>query len=86
MILATINVFYRDMGIIMETLMLAWFFVTPVFWNYEQTLGATRSILGMNIPISRLARILNPMASCPDRRRGPRCWILVLSTAELALW
>ncbi len=74
MILATINVFYRDMGIIMETLMLAWFFVTPVFWNYEQTLGATRSILGMNIDISRLARILNPMASFTAAYRDAMYW------------
>lgn len=30
--LSTLNVFYRDTGIIMETLMLAWFFLTPVFY------------------------------------------------------
>lgn len=63
LILATINVFYRDAGIIMETLMMAWFFVTPIFWDYEATLGATHTLLGIDIPISRLAFILNPMAS-----------------------
>jgi len=63
LVLATINVFYRDMGIIMETLMMAWFFVTPIFYDFEKTLGVTRNILGMEIPISRLAFILNPMAS-----------------------
>jgi len=63
LIAATINVFYRDMGIVMETLILAWFFMTPIFYDFEKTFAATRVILGIEIPISRLAFILNPMAS-----------------------
>lgn len=63
LITATINVFYRDMQIVMETLVLAWFFVTPIFYDFEKTFSATRTIFGMDIPISRLAFILNPMAS-----------------------
>lgn len=63
LITSTINVFYRDMGIILDTLMMAWFFVTPIFYDFEKTLGATHTILGVDIPISRLAFILNPMAS-----------------------
>ena len=63
LILATANVFYRDAGIITETLMMAWFFVTPIFWDYEVTLNRTYTILNMELPISRLAFILNPMAS-----------------------
>ena len=63
MILATANVFYRDAGIITETLMMAWFFITPIFWDYEVTLSRTYTILNIEIPISRLAFILNPMAS-----------------------
>ena len=63
LILAAINVLYRDAGIIMDTLMMAWFFVTPVVWDYEVTLARTYSIMGVDVPISRLAFILNPMAS-----------------------
>lgn len=63
LITATINVFYRDMGIIMETLMMAWFFVTPIFYDFEKSFGATRLVLGVEVPISRIAFILNPMAS-----------------------
>ena len=63
LILATANVFYRDAGIITETLMMAWFFLTPIFWDYEVTLSRTYTILNIEIPISRLAFILNPMAS-----------------------
>ncbi len=63
LILATANVFYRDAGIITETLMMAWFFLTPIFWDYEVTLNKTYTLLNIELPISRLAFILNPMAS-----------------------
>jgi ABC-type polysaccharide/polyol phosphate export permease len=63
LIVAAINVLYRDAGIIMDTLLMAWFFVTPVVWDYEVTLARTYSIMGVDVPISRLAFIVNPMAS-----------------------
>jgi ABC-type polysaccharide/polyol phosphate export permease len=63
LIMATANVFYRDTQIIMEVLMMAWFFVTPVFYsglilprNYE-------IIQGVSIDVFRWVNILNPMAS-----------------------
>jgi lipopolysaccharide transport system permease protein len=58
-----VNVFYRDMEIVMDTLILAWFFVTPIFYNFIETFSATRVIFGVEVPISRIAFILNPMAS-----------------------
>lgn len=61
--LSAINVFYRDTSIVMEVLMQAWFFVTPIIYDFEKTLGTTQVIFGVEIPISRLAFILNPMAS-----------------------
>jgi lipopolysaccharide transport system permease protein len=60
---AAVNVFYRDMEIVMDTLILAWFFVTPIFYNFVETFSATRVIFGVEVPISRIAFILNPMAS-----------------------
>jgi ABC-type polysaccharide/polyol phosphate export permease len=68
-ITATINVFYRDMQIVMETLIMAWFFVTPVFYDFEKTFAATKIIFGIEVPISRLAFILNPMASITSAYR-----------------
>lgn len=51
--LAAVNVFYRDTSIIMETLLLAWFFLTPIFYRIEDV-----------FPVySRLMYILNPPAS-----------------------
>ena len=60
---ATVNVFYRDMEIVMDTLILAWFFVTPVFYDFTKSFAATQVILGAEVPVSRIAFILNPMAS-----------------------
>ncbi len=52
-VLSALNVFYRDVASIMETLMLAWFFMTPIFYRIEDV-----------FPVySRLMYILNPPAS-----------------------
>jgi lipopolysaccharide transport system permease protein len=60
--LSTVNVFYRDTQHIMEVLMLAWFFVTPVFWDHT-ILPESASFLGVVWPVQRLTFIINPMAS-----------------------
>jgi len=62
LILATVNVFYRDTGVIMEVLMQAWFFLTPVFYPVD-ILPEWRTLWGIALPIRRLTYILNPMAS-----------------------
>jgi lipopolysaccharide transport system permease protein len=33
--LAALNVIFRDTGVILEVLLLAWFFLTPIFYNIE---------------------------------------------------
>lgn len=60
--LGTANVFYRDTGVIIEVVLLAWFFLTPVFYPMD-ILPTHRVILGLTLDIQRLAYILNPMAS-----------------------
>lgn len=62
LIMATANVFYRDMQVIMEVVMLAWFFLTPVFYS-EKILPASAELWGFTFNVSRWVRILNPMAS-----------------------
>ena len=62
MFLATLNVFYRDTGVIMDVLMQAWFFLTPVFYPLEM-LPEWGVVLGIELPVRRLLYILNPMAS-----------------------
>ncbi len=54
--LSSLNVFFRDTQVIMDVLLLAWFFLTPVFYR-----------LGDVVPqYARLVRWLNPMASLID--------------------
>jgi lipopolysaccharide transport system permease protein len=62
LILATLNVFYRDTGVIMEVIMQAWFFLTPVFYPVD-ILPEWKTVLGLALPVRRLTYILNPMAS-----------------------
>lgn len=62
LILSTLNVFYRDTAVIMEVLLLAWFFLTPVFYPID-ILPHQRPFLGLNLDVWRLTHWLNPMAS-----------------------
>jgi lipopolysaccharide transport system permease protein len=67
-LLGSINVFYRDVMMILEVVILAWFFLTPIFYpfslfdNYAQ-------IFGIEFSPARLMRWLNPMASIIDGYR-----------------
>ncbi len=62
LLLAALNVFYRDVQHIMEVLILAWFFLTPIIWDMS-LLPQSKMILGVEVPVQRLMYILNPMAS-----------------------
>jgi len=62
LLLATVNVFYRDTRVIVEVLIQAWFFLTPVFYPVN-LLPEWRQLLGVMVPVRRLVYILNPMAS-----------------------
>jgi ABC-type polysaccharide/polyol phosphate export permease len=62
LVLATLNVFYRDTSVIMEVLLQAWFFVTPIFYPIE-VLPEWTTVLNLALPVRRLVYILNPMAS-----------------------
>lgn len=61
-ILSTLNVFYRDTLMVMDVAMLAWFFLTPIFYPLED-LPRSYPIGGYELDIHRTMYILNPMAS-----------------------
>jgi lipopolysaccharide transport system permease protein len=67
LVLSTLQVFYRDTQLVMEVVMLAWFFLTPVFYRAAQLPTIYRLDLGMvgswDVPVQRIMYILNPMAS-----------------------
>ena len=62
LMLSTINVFYRDTVMVMEVVMLAWFFLTPVFYPIT-AIPSSYTLLGVELDVRRLFYILNPMAS-----------------------
>jgi len=61
-IVATTNVFYRDVQMIMEVVLLAGFFLTPVFYSLD-ILPRSYVLFGVNIDVWRMTYYLNPMAS-----------------------
>lgn len=68
MILGAIQVFYRDVMMILDVALLAWFFLTPVFYPFE-SLGTTATILNVTFEPAVIMRWLNPMASIIDGYR-----------------
>jgi len=67
-IFSTMQVFYRDTIMVLDVLMLAGFFLTPIFYPLE-TIPATKDVWGLVLPVHRLVRWLNPMASIIDSYR-----------------
>lgn len=73
LILSTLNVFYRDTMMVMDVAILAWFFLTPVFYPISQ-LPQNYLFLGQTIDLHRLMYILNPMASIISAYRDILYW------------
>lgn len=72
-ILSTLNVFYRDTMMIMDVVILAWFFITPVFYEVSNFPPAS-TIWGIAINPQRLIYILNPVASLINVYRDLLYW------------
>jgi len=73
LLLSTANVFYRDTQHILEVIMQAWFFLTPVFYPIK-ILPDNAHFLGMTVNIQLWARRLNPMASLIASYRDALYW------------
>lgn len=63
-----LHVFYRDVVMILDVLLLAGFFLTPIFYPLE-LYGARQVIAGISFVPAQLMRWLNPMASIVDAYR-----------------
>jgi ABC-type polysaccharide/polyol phosphate export permease len=92
-VLSAVNAFYRDVQQIMDVVILAWFFLTPVIWDVN-TLPVTKVVAGIELPIQRLTYILNPMASIIAAYRdilyygrpiGPDFFLRTMATAVIVL-
>jgi ABC-type polysaccharide/polyol phosphate export permease len=72
-LLSTLNVFYRDTIMVMNVVMLAWFFLTPIFYAITILPGAF-GLFGLEFNPQRLAYILNPLASLINIYRDLLYW------------
>lgn len=70
MLLSALHAFYRDIMMILDVVMLAWFFLTPVFYPFEWlSQGRQIVLLGSTFTPAQIMRWLNPMASIIDGYR-----------------
>jgi lipopolysaccharide transport system permease protein len=72
-ILSTLNVFYRDTMMVMDVVLRAWFFLTPVVYPIE-VLPRSYHLLGFDLDVRRLMYILNPVASLTASYRDLLYW------------
>jgi ABC-type polysaccharide/polyol phosphate export permease len=90
LILSTLNVFYRDTGHILDVLLMAWFFVTPVLYPIT-VVPDQYFLLGATLNLQVWLRRLNPMASIIASYRdllywgAPTGWDFMLRTALISL-
>ena len=68
LLLGSLTVFYGDVLMILEVVLLAWFFMTPVFYSLEM-FGPTATVLGVTFNPAQVMRWINPMASIIDGYR-----------------
>ena len=68
LLLGSLTVFYRDVLMILEVVVLAWFFVTPIFYSLEM-FGDSVTLLGLTFNPAQVMRWVNPMASIIDGYR-----------------
>ena len=68
LLLSTFTVFYRDLLLVLNVVLTAWFFLTPVFYSFD-LYGETAVLLGITFSPAQVMRWLNPMASIIDGYR-----------------
>jgi len=68
LLLSSLHVFYRDIMMILDVVMLAWFFLTPVMYPLSR-FGQEITVLGIDFLPAQVMRWVNPMASIIDGYR-----------------
>jgi len=71
--LSALQVYYHDTLLVMDVVMLAWFFLTPVFYP-ASLLPSAYTVFGVTVDVQRLMYILNPMASLVNMHRDILYW------------
>lgn len=68
-LLSALTTFYRDVLMILDVVLQAWFFLTPIIYSFETLFGETTTILGVTFNPTQIMRWINPMASIIDSYR-----------------
>lgn len=68
LLLGSLHVFFRDIVMVLDVVMLAWFFLTPIIYPLEQ-LGSEIILAGITFNPAVVMRWINPMASIIDGYR-----------------
>ncbi len=68
LLFGSINVFYRDIMMVLDVALLALFFLTPIFYPLDR-FGASVTLLGITFNPAVVMRWVNPMASIVDGYR-----------------
>ena len=83
--LAGLNVLFRDTGVILEVLILAWFFLTPVFYDIKQAYPETAGWVFRLNPMASIIeqyRTILYYGSAPDFifdiRAGATCFVILV--------
>lgn len=71
--LSALQVYYHDTLIVMDVVMLAWFFLTPVFYS-SSLLPSAYTMFGITVDVQRWMYIVNPMASLINMYRDILYW------------
>jgi lipopolysaccharide transport system permease protein len=69
LMLSSISVFYRDVQMILDVVLQAWFFLTPIFYSFDTFFGPTATVMGVTFDPAQVMRWVNPMASLIDGYR-----------------
>jgi ABC-type polysaccharide/polyol phosphate export permease len=80
--LATANVFYRDVRDMLQVVLQAWFFLTPIWYSMD-FLPREFDMLGLRVDVWRWVHILNPMASLVAAYRDILYWGRLVDLAFL---
>lgn len=68
LMLSALTVFYKDILMILDVVLLAWFFLTPIFYSLD-SFGTAVTVLGVTFNPAQVMRWINPMASLIDGYR-----------------
>lgn len=68
LIFSAMHTFYRDVFMVLEVGMLAWFFLTPIFYPFEWVTEQA-NLMDLSFNAARIMRWINPVASMVDGYR-----------------